>query len=71
MTDACKENYCGVINMETLFLSIFIAIHNNLPCTAADVGNAYLNGHTKEKVYFIAGPEFGEYEGCMLLVKRA
>ena len=71
MTHIYEENYCGVVNMETLFLSIFVAIHNDLPCIAADVGNAYLNGHTKEKVYFVAGPEFGEYEGCILVVRKA
>ena len=71
MTNIDEENYCGVVNMETLFLSIFVAIHNDLPCIAADVGNAYLNGHTNEKVYFVAGPEFGKYEGCILVVKKA
>ena len=31
MTNIYEENYCGVVNMETLFLSIFVAIHNDLP----------------------------------------
>ena len=57
--------------METVFLSIFIAILNELPCTTADIGNAYLNGQTNDKVYFVAGPEFGEYEGCIMIVKTA
>ena len=71
ITSIDEENYCGVVNMDMLFPSIFVAIHNNLPCTAVDVGNAYLNGHTREKVYFIAGREFGEYAGCILVVKKA
>jgi hypothetical protein len=25
----------------------------------ADVGNAYLEAKTKEKIYIVAGPEFG------------
>ena len=38
---------------------------------AADVGNAYLTSKTKEKVYIIAGPEFGELEGYTLLIDKA
>jgi len=37
-----------------------------------NVGNAYLEAKTKEKIYTIAGPEFGELlEGHMLIIKRA
>jgi hypothetical protein len=32
---------------------------NNLGLMAGDVGNAYLEAYTKEKVCFTAGPEFG------------
>ena len=32
---------------------------NNLSVCAADVGTAFLYGKTTEKVYVIAGPEFG------------
>ena len=31
-----------------------------------DISNAYLEAKTKEKVYFVAGPEFGPLEGCHL-----
>mmetsp|Transcript_165 Transcript_165/g.263 ORF Transcript_165/g.263 Transcript_165/m.263 type:complete len:116 (-) Transcript_165:986-1333(-) len=38
---------------------------------AADVGNAYLNAPTKEKVYIITGPEFGPEEGRVAVIVRA
>ena len=39
---------------------------------AGDIGNAFLYGKTKEKVYIIAGPEFGEeLQGRILLVDKA
>ena len=45
---------------------------NKLSCCAADVGNAFLHGHTKEKVYIVAGPEFGpELEGQILVVVKS
>ena len=37
-----------------------LAAINNLSVCAADVGNAFLYGKTKEKVYVRAGPEFGK-----------
>ena len=36
-----------------------------------DVGNAYLEAHTKEKVYIVAGPDFGELEGHTLVINKA
>ncbi len=38
---------------------------------AADVGNASLEALTKEKIYVIAGPEFGVLEGHILLIHKA
>jgi len=39
---------------------------------AGDIGNAYLYGKTREKVFIVAGPEFGpELEGKRLIVDKA
>ena len=37
----------------------------------ADVGNAYLEAKTKEKLVIIAGPMFGELEGHTLIIHKA
>jgi hypothetical protein len=44
---------------------------NGLILWATDVGNAYLESHTKEKIVFRAGPEFGEREGHLMKVVKA
>ena len=44
---------------------------NDLLVVAGDVGNAFLYGKTREKVYIIAGPEFGENAGKRLLVYKS
>jgi KUP system potassium uptake protein len=44
---------------------------NGLDIMVGDVGNAYLEAFTKEKVCFIAGPEFGELEGHMMIIVKA
>ena len=36
-----------------------------------DIGNAYLEAQTLEKVYIVAGPEFGEHEGHTLVIVKA
>ncbi len=39
---------------------------------SADVGNAYLNAYTKERVHTICGIEFGqEYVGRIAIIRRA
>ena len=50
---------------------MFIAELNGLQLWGADVGNAYLEAKTKEKVYIIGGPEFGELEGHTLIIDKA
>ncbi len=38
---------------------------------ATDVGNTYLEAKTKEKLFIIAGPEFGKQQGHTLIIKKA
>ncbi len=50
---------------------MFLAELNHLETWATDIGNAYLEAETQEKVYIIAGPEFGELEGYILVIHKA
>ena len=36
-----------------------------------DMGNAYLESYTQEKVYFIAGAEFGHHAGTTYIIEKA
>ena len=38
---------------------------------STDIGNAYLEAQTAEKVYIVAGPEFGDHEGHTLIIFKA
>ncbi len=66
-----EDQYSGVVAIETVRLGLLVGEANKLTCCAADVGNAYLYSKTKEKVYIIAGPEFGELEGQVLIINKA
>ena len=66
--DPIHSLYSGVVSTRFLRLTIFLAKLNNMKVWAADIGNAYLEATTKEKLYIIAGPEFEELQGHILLV---
>ena len=63
--------YSSVVSLKGLRLIIFLAELNGLDVWGTDVGNAYLEAKTKEKVCIIAGPEFGPLEGHLLLIHKA
>jgi len=57
--------------MESVRTGFLLATLNGLEVCAADIGNAFLYGKTREKVLFIkAGPEFGEMSGRSLIIDK-
>ena len=70
-TDEDKEDsFAGVVGMDTVRIAFVLAAMNDLHCCAADIGNAYLYGITKEKVFVRAGPEFGDWCGKPLIIHK-
>ena len=63
--------YSGVVSLRGFRLILFLAELNDLDIWATDIGNAYLEAFTSERVYIIAGSEFEELEGHILIVRRA
>ena len=67
-----EDSYSGVVEHESVRLVLFLAIHNDLEEQAADIGNTYLHATTREKVFIVAGPEFGpELEGRVMLIVKS
>ena len=57
---------------ESVKLGFLLGDLNGLICCAGDIGSAYLNGVTREKVYIIAGPEFGpDLAGRVLIIYKS
>ena len=50
---------------------IFLGKLNNLDLWGADIGNAYLESFTDENLYIVAGPEFQQLEGYILILLKA
>ena len=66
-----EESYSSVVSMEAMRLGFMLSKLNNLSACAGDIGNAFLYGRTREKVYIIAGLEFKELGGWILLIDKS
>ncbi len=64
-----EEGYSGVVSMDTIRLAFVLGSMNKLEVCAADISTAFLYGKIQEKVYIIAGKEFGKHAGKRLLVE--
>ena len=69
--DPAEDVYSGVVSLRSLRLTIFLAELNDLELWGADIGNAYLEAKTDEKVFVVAKPEFGDREGSILVIHKA
>ena len=63
--------YSGVVSLRSLRMVVFLSQLNDLEIWGADVGNAYLEAYTDEKLCIIAGPEFKELQGYLLIMIKA
>ena len=69
--DPIESIYSEVVSIRSIRLVIFIAKLINLEVWGANTGNAHLEAKTKEKLYVVAGPEFEELEGHILVIFKA
>ena len=65
-----QNTYSGVVSLRNLSLAIFLGKLNNLDIWGADIGNAYLEALTDEKLYIVAD-KFQELEGYLLIFLKA
>ena len=64
--------FASVVSRDSIRIAFLIAALNDLDILSADISGAYLNANAAEKVYTIAGKEFGEAkEGRVVVIVRA
>jgi len=64
--------FASVVSSDSVRLAFLIAALNDLDILGADIGNAYLNSLTTEKVHTVCGLEFGQaYLGRFAIITRA
>ena len=63
--------YSSVVSRESVRIALTLAALNGLDILSCDIQNAYLSAECREKVYTVAGPEFGTEEGSIMIIKMA
>jgi Reverse transcriptase (RNA-dependent DNA polymerase) len=71
MTMPVDSAYSGVISLRGIQMLVFLAELNGLQTWSTKIGNAYLEAEMKEKVFFAAGPKFGNLAGHTLIIVKA
>ena len=72
-TEPTKDmTFASVVSRDSIRIAFLVAALNDLEILSADVAGAYLNANAKEKVYTIAGKEFGpDKSGRPVIITRA
>ena len=70
-TSPSSLTYSSVVSRDSVRIALTIAALNDLSIRACDIQNAYLTAPCREKIWTIAGPEFGSDAGKNMLVVRA
>jgi len=63
--------YSSVVSRDSVRIVLTIVSLNSLHVSACDIGNAYLNATCREKLWTVAGPEFGSDKGSVMIIARA
>ena len=72
LVDVLDNNlYSSTVKGISVKILHVIAHQQQLKLLCGDVGNAFVNAHTNELVFTKAGPEFGDKEGMVLIIRKA
>ena len=63
--------YSSVVFRDSVRICLTLAALSDLKVLSCDIQNAFLTAPNKEKVYIIAGPEFGAEASQIMIVTRA
>jgi hypothetical protein len=63
--------YSSVVSHDSVRIAFLLAALNDVDVFSCDISNAYLNAPCQEKIWFVAGPEFGSRQGQVVKIVRA
>ena len=63
--------YSSVVSRDSVRITLTVAALNDLDILGCDIQNAYISAPCREKIYTIAGQEFGSDVGKLMIVRRA
>ena len=65
------NSYASTVKGTSVRLLQIIKDQHGLDALCGDVSNAFVNARTNEKIFSRAGPEFGDKEGCIVIIVKA
>ena len=65
-----SSTYTSVVSRDSVRIAFLIAVMHDLNIWSCDIGNAYLNADCREKIWTVAGPEFGQKHGKVMIIKK-
>jgi len=63
--------YSSVVSRDNVRIALTLASLNDFEVSSCDIGNAYLNADCREKLWTLAGSEFGSERGSVMIIARA
>ena len=63
-----RITYSSVVSRDSVRILFMVTALNYLKLLGCDIQNAYLTAPTREKIWTIAGPEFGSEKGSIMMV---
>jgi hypothetical protein len=60
--------YSSVVSRDSVRIAFLIAALNDLDIMACVISNVYLNALCREKIWFVAGPEFDSRQGQVVKI---
>ena len=60
--------YSSIVSRDSIRIAFALAALNGVEIRAADISSAYLNAECREKIWTVAGTEFGSEKGRVMLV---
>lgn len=70
-TPPATLTYASVVSCESVLIALPLVSLNGMIVLTADIQNAYLHANCREKIYIIAGKEFGSNCGKAMIITRA
>ena len=58
------------MSRDSIIIAFTLAALNNVYVRAADIGNVYLNANFQERIWTVAGTDFGSEKGKVVVIVR-
>ena len=70
-TVPASMTYSSVVSWDSVQIMFLVAALNDLDIKMCNIGNAYLNAETRERLWFAAGSKWGDRAGYPVIIVRA